>query len=56
MNFNMLLCDMQFIDPKGDTLEISKTEDIDSIQFKNAVFYFTGMAILRYLRNLILQN
>ena len=40
MNFNMLLCTMQFIDPKGDTLEISKPEDIDSIRLNNSIFFF----------------
>jgi hypothetical protein len=40
MNFNMLLCSMQFIDPKGDTLNISKPADIDSILFKNSTFFF----------------
>lgn len=40
MNFNMLLCTMQFIDPKGDTLEISKPEDIDSIRLNNSTFFF----------------
>lgn len=42
MNFNMLLCTMQFIDPKGDTLEISKPEDIDSIRLNNSTFFFKG--------------
>ena len=40
MNFNTLLCDMQFIDPKGDTLGISKPGDIDSILFNNCTFFF----------------
>lgn len=40
MNFNMLLCTMQFIDPKGDTLEISKPGDIDSIRLNNSTFFF----------------
>ena len=40
MNFNMLLCSMQFIQPTGDTLEISKPEDIDSIRLNNSTFFF----------------
>lgn len=40
MNFNMLLCTMQFIDLKGDTLEISKPGDIDSIRLNNTTFFF----------------
>jgi len=40
MNFNMLLCNMQFINPKGDSLEISKPEDIDSIRLNNCTFFF----------------
>lgn len=31
MNFNLVLCDMQFINKKGDTLAITNGEDIDSI-------------------------
>jgi len=40
MNFNTLLCTMQFIDPKGDTLAISKPENIDSIRLNNSTFFF----------------
>ena len=40
MNFNTLLCTMQFIDPKGDTLEISKPGEIDSILFNDCTFFF----------------
>ena len=40
MNFNTLLCEMQFINPKGDTLEISKPEEIDSIIFSNTRFFY----------------
>jgi hypothetical protein len=40
INFNMLLCSMQFIDSKGDTLEIAKPKDIDSIRFSNSIFFF----------------
>lgn len=31
---------MQFINPKGDSLEISKPEDIDSIRLNNCTFFF----------------
>jgi hypothetical protein len=40
MNFNMLTGEMQFISPKGDTLAVSKPEDIDSIRLNNCVFFF----------------
>jgi hypothetical protein len=40
MNFNLLICDMQFIDPKNDTLVISNPENIDSILFDKNVFFF----------------
>ena len=41
MNFNVLLCTMEFINPKGgDTMEISTPEDIDSIRFNNSTFFF----------------
>jgi hypothetical protein len=40
MNFNMLLYSMQFINPKGDTLEISNPESIDSIRLNNCTFFF----------------
>ncbi len=40
MNFNMLLCSIQFIDPQGDTLEISKPEEIDSIHWNSSTFFY----------------
>jgi hypothetical protein len=40
MNFNLLLCEMQFIDPKGDTLVIAKPEEIDFILLNNSSFFF----------------
>lgn len=41
MNFNMLLCSMEFINPKGgDTMEISEPGDIDSIRFNKSTFFF----------------
>jgi hypothetical protein len=40
MNFNLLVCEMQFIDPHGDTLSIAKPEDIDSIALGGSVFYY----------------
>jgi hypothetical protein len=40
MNFNLLVCEMQFIDPHGDTLSISKPEDIDSITLGGSVFFY----------------
>ena len=40
MNFNLLICEMQFIDPGNDTLVLSKPEEIDSIIFDSNVFFF----------------
>ncbi len=40
MNFNRLFCSMQFINPKGDTLEIAKPDDIDSIRFSHSTFFY----------------
>jgi hypothetical protein len=40
MNFNTLLCDMQFINTKGDTLAITNGELIDSIQLDSSYFIF----------------
>jgi hypothetical protein len=40
MNFNLLLCEMQFIGPKGDTMEIANMADIDSVIFRKAKFIF----------------
>lgn len=40
MNFNLLLCDMQFIDQKGDTLVITNPADIDSIQLNGCSFIY----------------
>lgn len=40
MNFNRLLDEMQFIDPKGDTLSIANGGTIRSIRINNDVFYY----------------
>ena len=40
MNFNTLICVMQFINEKGDTLQISSPEEIDSILFENSSFFY----------------
>lgn len=40
MNFNMLICQMQFIDAHGDTLNIAKPADIDSIAFDSSTFFY----------------
>jgi hypothetical protein len=42
MNFNLLLCQMQFINVDNDTLVISSPENIDSIQLNNNVFFFNN--------------
>jgi hypothetical protein len=40
MNFNTLLCDMQFINTKGDTLTITNGVDVDSILLDSSYFIF----------------
>jgi hypothetical protein len=40
MNFNLLICEMQFIGADKDTLVLTKPEEIDSIIFANGVFFF----------------
>jgi len=40
MNFNLLICEMQFIGADKDTLVLTKPEEIDSIIFDNGVFFF----------------
>jgi hypothetical protein len=40
MNFNLLVCEMQFIDPHGDTLSIAKPQDIDSISLGGSTFFY----------------
>jgi len=40
MNFNTFLCKIQFIDAKGDTLVLSKPEEIDSISLNSHTFYY----------------
>ena len=40
MNFNTLLCDMQFINRKGDSLVITNPADIDSILLDSCSFIY----------------
>ena len=40
INFNMLLCDMQFINRRGDTLAITNAELIDSILLDSCSFIY----------------
>jgi hypothetical protein len=40
MDFNMLLCVMQYINTKGDTLEITNAELIDSIRMDSCAFTY----------------
>jgi hypothetical protein len=41
LNFNMLTCKMDFINPAGDTLAIAKPEQIASIQIGGSIFYYS---------------
>ena len=60
LDFNMLICQIQFIDPKGDTLNLVKLEDINEIDFDSTTFFYedgyyqvlakneiAGLAVLR---------
>ena len=40
MNYNLLLCQIEFINPKGDTLDLAKTEEIDSVRINGSVFFY----------------
>lgn len=40
LNFNLLLCQLQFINPKGDTLDIATPEEIDSVQLCSSTFFY----------------
>ena len=40
INFNLLICQMQFINVSGDTLNIAKPEDVDSIFVDSSIFYY----------------
>jgi hypothetical protein len=40
MNFNLVLCDMQYINKKGDTLAITNGELIDTIRMESCYFIY----------------
>jgi hypothetical protein len=40
MNFNLLICQMQFLDEHGDTLNIAKPAEIESIVLGNNLFFY----------------
>jgi hypothetical protein len=42
MNFNLLICEMQFIDADKDTLVLTKPEEIDSIILNNNAFFYNN--------------
>ncbi|HWB25647.1 MAG TPA: hypothetical protein VG738_09215 [Chitinophagaceae bacterium] len=42
LNFNLLTCKMDFINPMGDTLAIAKPEEIAYIQVDSSTFYYDG--------------
>ena len=54
INFNMLLCDMQFINRKQDTLEITNPEEIDSIVLDSCSFIYDYKQ--GYLQILVTSN
>lgn len=42
MNFNLTICQLEFISPQGDTLVIAKPSTVDSIYLNNEVFFFAN--------------
>jgi hypothetical protein len=40
VNFNLLLCQLQFINPQGDTLDIATPDEIDSVQLCSGTFFY----------------
>lgn len=56
LNYNILSGNMQFINGKGDTLEIAKPENIDSVFFdKDAFIYNDGfMEVVAYTDSILL--
>src|SRR6185312_13582729 len=40
LNFNLLICQMQFIDQKRDTLNLAKPDDIEQINFDSTSFFY----------------
>lgn len=40
MNFNLLICQMQFINEHGDTLNIARPADIDTIALDSSLFFY----------------
>jgi len=40
MNFSTLTCKIEFINPAGDTLSVSKPDEFTSIQIDSSTFYF----------------
>lgn len=42
MNFNLTICQMEFISPQGDTLVIAEPATVDSIYVNNEVFFFSN--------------
>ncbi len=42
MNFNLTICQLEFISPRGDTLVIAEPSTVDSIYINNEVFFFAN--------------
>lgn len=42
MNFNLTICQLEFISPQGDTLVIAEPSTVDSIYINNEVFFFAN--------------
>ena len=50
LNYNFLLAEMQFIDPKGDTLSLADEITIGYIAFTRDTFYYDN-GYLKFIRN-----
>src|SRR3989337_2980018 len=50
LNYNFLIAEMQFIDPKGDTLSLADEKTIGYITISRDTFYYDG-GYLKFIRN-----
>jgi hypothetical protein len=50
LNYNFLIAEIQFIDPKGDTLSLADEITIDYIAFTRDTFYYDN-GYLKFIRN-----
>lgn len=51
MNYNFLLGEVQFIDPKGDTLSLANEATVKMITIGNDTFYYDGIYLMAVQQN-----